>query len=587
MSEVRNVFEMQSSFLSIKKPDRSRSRRTVFYGRVSTEHEAQMAALENQIEWYDDQAKLHDNWIIVDKYIDEGITGTQAKKRPSFLRMLDDARKGKFDLIVTREVCRFARNTVDTLVVTRELKNLGIEVYFVEDNIWTLDGDGELRLTIMATLAQEESRKVSERVKAGQHISREKCMVYGNGNILGYDRVDHTYVINKEQAETVRMIYDLYLEDRLGTTQIANELIKRGRLTAAGNLKWTKSNVARVLHNTTYMGVIAYGKSFSNNYLEQKRINNHKADTYLYKKGDYEPIITEEQFYRAQQIREKRTAIVRNGMVKMTPFGEEVPMTGRPESQDKWNKRLKCACGASLRKNRWHKNKGKPWSYGYQCYNQLNNGSAKKHRELGQSDEGYCDVTMVADWKLECMANAIFREVWQDKAPAIEEACDIIKQCYKVRNKMEDKTVELNIKLSRIKAKMRNLRDMRLENDIESDEFHERMKSLMDEEAAVNAEIEKVSKAPKVKEPEDTLNMDAIKAALERMVDLSEGEEVSEELVDMFVARIVSGMDNHFTWYLNLTGKDVFEVGAIVSGRKRQATVSLNENKDNFFVLAT
>lgn len=163
----------------------------------------------------------------------------------------------------------------------------------------------------------------------------------------------------------------------------------------------------------------------------------------------------------------------------------------------------------------------------------------------------------------------------------------IIKQCYKVRNKMEDKTVELNIKLSRIKAKMRNLRDMRLENDIESDEFHERMKSLMDEEAAVNAEIEKVSKAPKVKEPEDTLNMDAIKAALERMVDLSESEEVSEELVDMFVARIVSGMDNHFTWYLNLTGKDVFEVGAIVSGRKRQATVSLNENKDNFFVLAT
>ena len=172
MGEIRNVFEMKNSYLSFGGKDRDRTRRVVFYGRVSTEHEAQISAPENQIEWYDDQARMHKNWLVLDKYIDEGITGTQAKKRPSFLRMLEDARERKFDLIVTREVCRFARNTVDTLVVTRELKNLGIEVYFVEDNIWTMDGDGELRLTIMATLAQEESRKVSERVKASQHIIR-------------------------------------------------------------------------------------------------------------------------------------------------------------------------------------------------------------------------------------------------------------------------------------------------------------------------------------------------------------------------------------------------------------------------------
>ena len=143
--------------------DRKRQRKVVFYGRVSTEHEAQLAALENQIQWYDDIAAKNPNWYILKKYIDEGITGTQAKKRPAFLQMVQDAKQKKFDLIVTREVCRFARNTVDTLVVTRELKNYGVEVYFVEDNIWTMDGDGELRLTIMATLAQEESRKTSER----------------------------------------------------------------------------------------------------------------------------------------------------------------------------------------------------------------------------------------------------------------------------------------------------------------------------------------------------------------------------------------------------------------------------------------
>lgn len=155
---------------NVSKFDRNRERTIVFYGRVSTEHEAQLSALENQMQWYDNQAKYHPNWSVLKKYIDRGITGTQAKKRPAFMEMLEDAKRNKFDLIVAREVCRFARNTVDTLVITRQLKEMGIEVYFVEDNIWTMDNDGELRLTIMATLAQEESRKTSERVRAGQSV---------------------------------------------------------------------------------------------------------------------------------------------------------------------------------------------------------------------------------------------------------------------------------------------------------------------------------------------------------------------------------------------------------------------------------
>ena len=150
--------------------------------------------------------KYHPNWNLVERYIDEGITGTLAAKRPEFVRMLEDAKEGRFDLIVTREVCRFARNTVDTLSITRELKSYGVEVYFVSDNIWTMDGDGELRLSIMATLAQEESRKISERVLAGQAISRENGVLYGTGNIIGYDRIDGNYVINQEQAETKKTV---------------------------------------------------------------------------------------------------------------------------------------------------------------------------------------------------------------------------------------------------------------------------------------------------------------------------------------------------------------------------------------------
>lgn len=185
-------------------------RRVAIYGRVSTEHEAQLSAFENQQAWYDDLTARHPEWSVVERYFDRGITGTAAKKRPAFLKMLADAKDGMFDLIVTREVCRFARNTVDTLSITRDLKRLGVEVYFVNDNIRTMDGDGELRLSIMATLAQEESRKISECVRAGQAVSREKGVLYGNGNILGYDRVNGTYVINPEQALTVRKTFELY-----------------------------------------------------------------------------------------------------------------------------------------------------------------------------------------------------------------------------------------------------------------------------------------------------------------------------------------------------------------------------------------
>ena len=404
--------------------DRNRHRKMVFYGRVSTEHEAQMAALENQIEWYDDQAKYHPNWEVLNKYIDEGITGTQAKKRPAFLQMIEDAKKGKFDLIVTREVCRFARNTVDTLVTTRELKNIGVEVYFVEDNIWTMDGDGELRLTIMATLAQEESRKTSERVKAGQHISRQQGMVYGRGNILGYNRkAKSTYTINPEQAETVRMIFDLYLQGEMGASKIANELTRLGRKNASGSVKWSPCVITRIVNNPTYMGYQAYGKSYSNNYLEQKRILNNDFSTYMLVKSDYEPIITEEEWYRCQEIKQRR---VTKTIGVSTDGKKKQPNHGKNETKDLWATKLKCRCGASFRRNRWHKNNNAPWSYGYLCYNRLNNGSAQKRRDAGLDDTGYCDQTEIPDWKLEMMGKMIMEQVWRTRAEDINRIVKLL-----------------------------------------------------------------------------------------------------------------------------------------------------------------
>ena len=179
-------------------------RSVAIYARVSTEHEAQLSALENQVDWYRPILAARPEWTLTAQYIDEGITGTSAEKRPQFMKMIADAKQKKFDMIITREVSRFARNTVATLQFTRMLKEYGVEVFFINDNIKTFDGDGELRLTIMATLAQDESRKTSIRVKAGQQTSMQNGVFYGNGNILGYDRVGKELVINPEQAKTVR-----------------------------------------------------------------------------------------------------------------------------------------------------------------------------------------------------------------------------------------------------------------------------------------------------------------------------------------------------------------------------------------------
>ena len=551
----RNSFEINL--------DRNRDRNIVFYGRVSTEHEAQLDAFENQIQWYDDVATKHQNWTVLEKYLDRGITGTQAKKRPAFLQMLEDARQDKFDLVVTREVCRFARNTVDTLVATRKLKSLGVEVYFVEDNIWTMDGDGELRLTLMATLAQDESRKISERVRAGQKISRDNGVIYGTGNILGYDKVGGTYVINPEQAETVRLIYDLYLNHGLGIIRIANELNRLKKTTATGVVKWSQSNVGRILKNQTYMGYIAYGKSFSNNYLEQKRINNHDSATYMMIKGDFEPIISEEDWRKCKEIRKRRITPVLNMAISNRKSGS----VGKADSRDVWMRKLRCDCGASFRKNRWHKNKNKKWSYGYQCYNQINNGSAKKRREAGLDDVGFCDMNMIADWKLEVMSKAIMERLWGDRKESVQLACEMIRDCYKSEQpKTQNNTAIVEAKIAQIKMRLNSLIDMRSGGEITKEQFIERRDKLNAELKAAEAEFEEVNRLPEI--PKDIgLRWDAIIETLNQAIDIS-NPKLSREILEKFVVEVIPQSKSHYVWKINLDNNYKNDYTINVDGRK-------------------
>ena len=184
--------------------------------------------------------------------------------------------------------------------------NLGVGLAMQGKKVLLVDADPQGDLTTCLGWRDTDNLpKVSERVKAGQQISRINGTIYGCGNILGYDRVGDTYVKNPDQAETVRMIYDMYLDGK-GTMVIANELTRLQRLNASGLVKWNAGVVSRILNNQTYMGVMAYGKSYSNNYLEQKRVNNHDASTYMCVKADFEPIVSEEEWHKCQEIKARR-----------------------------------------------------------------------------------------------------------------------------------------------------------------------------------------------------------------------------------------------------------------------------------------
>ena len=515
--------------------DKDRERRMVFYGRVSTEQEAQLSALKNQMQWYDDQLQYHKNWTCINKYIDEGITGTQAKKRPAFLRMIEDAKRGKFDLIVTREVSRFARNTVETLQFTRDLKNkYNVEVFFIEDNIWTMDGDGELRLTIMATLAQEESRKTSERVKAGQKISRDNGVLYGNGNILGYEKVGNTYVINEEQAETVRIIYDLYLKG-LSAAKIRNELCKQGRKTAAGKTTWYSSVIIQILKNTTYKGVMRYGQSYSNNYLEQKRYYNYDTDTYEYKEGSFPPIIPIDIWDRVQEIMASKTKPSKNGEKTI----------GSKLSTDVWMRKLKCACGSSMAKNKWRVSKAGIPSYGYQCNKQRNIGSKKFREQNGLDTEGYCDIPMVADWKLSFMAKEIIASIWSDRRASVERAYEMIASCYTEETEDIDKQIDIiNGKIQENQNRINNLIAMRTDNEITKDEFIEMRGKYDDKIMKLRTELDELlSNDHSESKSEIEKQLKEIRSALDETIDFYIWDTAGQDHFNAITRRYYRGAD--------------------------------------------
>ena len=279
--------------------------RVAAYCRVSTEEEEQLSSLKSQREFFQSYISNHPDWELVKVYYDEGVSGTSTQHRNGFNNMIEDAALNLIDLIITKEVSRFARNTVDTLSITRELKKQGIGVVFVNDNINTLDSDGELRLSIMATIAQEESRKTSERVKWGHKRCMERGVVFGR-SMLGYDVRGGKLYINEEEAEIVRLIFHKYVNENKGTHVIARELLEAG-IRPMRVKHWSNTVILRLLRNEKYVGDLCQQKTYTPSYLDHKKKANKGEVEQVYIKDHHEPIVKRELWDKAQDILAART----------------------------------------------------------------------------------------------------------------------------------------------------------------------------------------------------------------------------------------------------------------------------------------
>lgn len=286
--------------------------RVTYYARVSTDKDEQLHSLKAQIQYYTEFIKQNKNWIFVEGYIDEGLSGTNVSKRESFLKMINDAKLKKFDFIITKEISRFSRNTLDSIKYTQDLLKSGVGVFFQSDNINTLMPDAELRLTIMSSIAQDEVRKLSERVKFGFKRAIEKGVVLGNSNIWGYTKKNGKLVIVEKEAEVVRKIYDLYVNHRKGMRAITKWLTEQGYKNSKGN-DFTFSTVRNILMNPKYKGYYCGNKTHKYDYKLTDRKLLDKSEWVLYKdEENVPPIVSEELWEQANLILKTRSQICKS-----------------------------------------------------------------------------------------------------------------------------------------------------------------------------------------------------------------------------------------------------------------------------------
>ena len=284
--------------------------RVTFYARVSTDKDVQLNSLDNQILYFENFIKDNRSWTYVNGYVDEGISGTSVKNRTNFLKMIKDAKDGYFDLILTKEISRFSRNTVDSIKYTQELLENDVGVLFLSDNINTILPDSELRLTIMSSIAQEEVRKLSERVRFGMKRSKEKGVVLGNNAITGYTKNKGKLEINEKEAILIRKIYSMYASGEYGLAKISKKLYNEGYKTKKGDFIHI-TTLRRIITNPKYKGFYCTNTVMTKDYKNKKQIRLPMEEWIIKESnGEIPAIVSEELWDKANEILKSKKLII-------------------------------------------------------------------------------------------------------------------------------------------------------------------------------------------------------------------------------------------------------------------------------------
>ena len=498
------------------------------YCRVSTDNDDQANSFESQQRYFRQYIERNPDWELYAIFADEGISGTNTKKRKEFNRMIACAKNGDFDLIITKEISRFARNILDSIFYTRDLKKHGVGVIFLNDNINTLDGDAELRLAIMSSIAQEESRKTSERVKWGQKRQMEQGVVFGR-SMLGYDVKDGKMTINEDGAKIVRLIFHKFVDEGKGTHVIARELREEG-INPMRVKEWSNTVILRVIRNEKYCGDLVQKKTYTPDFLSHEKKYNRGQEEFVILKDHHEPIISRELFDKANRILDAKS-LSQEGKAK---HSNRYPFSGK----------IKCGrCGASYvarYKTRKDGSQYKAW----RCFEGAKHGSP--HIDKAGNQVG-CSGTSIRNEEAIHIMYLVCKQLTIDRQKIADNLIKTIQKVISLDMTGAD-TNTLEEKKEAAQKKRTDLIDLYTSGDIDRDEFTALRAKYDAEINSLKSMMESMEKQQIVIAKQKEL-MEDIKNAVDELIG---GIEYEDEFYTQLLDKMVINDRENIDVYLNL-----------------------------------
>ncbi len=484
--------------------------RVTFYARVSTDKDEQINSLENQIQYYTELIQSKPNWTYIEGYIDEGISGTSTKKRDSFNRMIRDAKAGRFDFIITKEISRFSRSTLDSIKYTQELLEHDVGVLFQNDNINTLDSDSEFRLVVMAGVAQDEVRKLSERLKFGFRQAIKNGHVLGNDKLWGYDKKDCVLTINEEEAQVVRRIFDLYANQQMGIRRISQTLLDEGFTSRKGNT-FNVLTIRHILCNPKYKGWYCANKSQTVDYRSKRKVFLDESEWVMYPDPSIPAIVSEELWDRANALYKRRSQQMMSHQ-STAEFHNRYPYSGKIICEEH---------GTSFHRQVLRSSKGEKEVW--QCRVYRNRGRVA------------CSAPQPRTTELDQIMAQIFDQLTQNKQAIIDAVVTVLQSVPDEHDYAQD-IRHIEEDLSSIQAKKDRLLEMSIEGVISTAEFKQRNDGF-NEQAKVLEERLAVLQSEAEKGQQTTAQLQEIRSALEE--ELTFQNSVNSALVTTILDKII------------------------------------------------